>query len=270
MGKKSSNAPAPDPRLVEAQIRSMGIQDDAIQRILANSEALMPVQREQLQFGLDSARQAYEDSRADRDWMLQRRGQLGALQDRLVLDANAFNTEERRNELRGEAYADVNQAFAGAQDMDLRAMGRMGINPSSGRALALGNQTSIAQAAALASAGRKVSQAARAEGYALTDRAANALAGYPSMGMQATGAGAGFGMAGLGLANQGLAGVNSGFNSAGGLAGQMGDNAAGMYSAMGTYKNGQDQIAASRDPFNTILGAAAGMGTAWGLGKLTK
>ena len=90
------------------------------------------------------------------------------------------------------------------------------------------------------------------------------------MGMQATGAGAGFGMAGLGLANQGLAGVNSGFTSAGGLAGQMGDNAAGMYGAMGTYKNGQDQIAASNNPLNTILGAAAGMGTAWGLGQLTK
>lgn len=40
-----------------------------------------------------------------------------------------------------------------------------------------------------------------------------------------------------------------------------------MYGAQASYKNSQDQIAASSDPFNTILGAAAGIGTAWALKK---
>ena len=36
-----------------------------------------------------------------------------------------------------------------------------------------------------------------------------------------------------------------------------------MYGAQANYKNAQDQIAAQNDPFNTILGAAAGVGTSW-------
>ena len=62
MGSKSSNAPAPDPRLVEAQIRSMGIQDDVIKRVMQQSEEIQPLQKEQLQFGLDTARTAYDQS----------------------------------------------------------------------------------------------------------------------------------------------------------------------------------------------------------------
>jgi hypothetical protein len=51
----------------------------------------------------------------------------------------------------------------------------------------------------------------------------------------------------------------------------MGSNATSMYGAQASYKNSQDQIAASNDPFNTILGAAAGgagaVGMAYGLKK---
>lgn len=268
MGSKTSNAPAPDPRLVDAQIRSMGIQDEMIRRITENSDAMLPLQREQMQFGLDASRQAYNDSRDDRTWMLSRRGQLSGMQDRLARDADEFNTEDRRAQMRGEAMADVNQGFSMARDQGLRTMGRMGVNPNSGRAMAFNNEASLAQAAALSNASQKVNQAARAEGFALTDRAVNALAGYPAMSMQATGAGAGYGASGLGMVNQGLAGMNSGYGAAGSLAGQMGSNAAGMYGAMGSYKNGQDQIAAQNNPLGMVLGTATGAATRFGLGKL--
>ena len=102
------------------------------------------------------------------------------------------------------------------------------MNPNSGMALALGNQNSTQQAMAQAGASNKVRQAARAEGYALTDRASNALSGYPAMGMAATGAGAGFGASGLGIANNGLAGMNGGQSAMGSMAGNMGQNASGM------------------------------------------
>ena len=268
MGSKSSNAPAPDPRLVEAQINSMGVQDDMVRRIIQNSDEMLPLQREQLQFGMDTARQAYGDSRDDRAWMLGRRGELSNLQDTLIQDAREYDSGERRAQMRGEAFADVNAAFSNARAQGMRTMGRMGVNPNSGRTLALNNEASLAQAAALSSASNKVNQAARAEGFALTDRAVNALAGYPAMSMQATGAGAGYGASGLGMANQGLAGMNSGYGAAGGMAGQMGSNAAGMYGAMGSYKNGQDQIAAQNNPLGMVLGAATGAATGWGLGKL--
>jgi hypothetical protein len=267
MGGKSSSAPPPDPRLVEAQIRSMGIQDGAIQQIMANADRLMPLQEEQMRFGIDASRNAYNQSQEDRNWMLGRRGSLSGLQDRLVQDAQSFNTDDRRDQLAGEAIGDVNQAFSAAGDAQRRGLSRMGVNPNDGKFAAMGNQMAMGQALAQSSAANKVRQAARMEGYGLTDRATNALAGYPAMGMQATGAGAGFGAAGLGVANQGLAGMNSGFGAGGQMAGQMGSNATNMWGAQASYKNQQDQIAASSDPFNTMLGAAAGVGTSWAMGK---
>ena len=174
MGSKSSSAPAPDPRLVEAQIKSMGIQDDAIQRVMQQSEEIQPLQKEQLQFGLDSARTAYDQSQQDRTWMLGRRGSLTTMQDTLVNDAKSFNEGDKANELAGKAMADVNQGFANAEGQQTRALSRMGVNPSSGKALAMGNQTAIAKAAALAAAGSGARDRARMEGYALTDRATNA------------------------------------------------------------------------------------------------
>ena len=262
MGSKSSNAPAPDPRLVEAQIRSMGIQDDVIKRVMQQSEEIQPLQKEQLQFGLDTARTAYDQSQQDRTWMLDRRGSLTTMQDTLAQDARSFNTEDKANELAGKAMADVNQGFANAEGQQSRALARMGVNPSSGKALAMGNQTAIAKATALTAAGSGARDRARMEGYALTDRATNALAGYPAMGMQATGAGAGYGASGTNIANQGLAGMNSGFGAAGTMAGQMGQNATSMFGAQASYKNGADKAAADANPFGAILGAGATLGAA--------
>ena len=262
MGSKSSNAPAPDPRLVEAQIRSMGIQDDVIKRVMQQSEEIQPLQKEQLQFGLDSARTAYDQSQQDRTWMLDRRGSLTTMQDTLAQDARSFNTEDKANELAGKAMADVNQGFANADGQQTRALARMGVNPSSGKALAMGNQTAIAKATALAAAGSGARDRARTEGYALTDRAANALAGYPAMGMQATGAGAGYGASGTNIANQGLAGMNSGYGAAGTMAGQLGSNATGMFGAQASYKVGADKAAADANPMGALIGAGAQLGAA--------
>lgn len=265
-GGKSSNVPAPDPRLVEAQIRSMGFQDEAIQQIMKTSREMLPMQNEQMQFGLDSARTAYGQSQEDRSWMLDRRGSLSGMQDQLINDAKTFNTEDRTDQMRGQAMGDVNQAFSNSRDQGARAMARMGVNPNSGRMDSLNMQTSIAQAAAMAGAGQKANAVARAEGYALTDRATNALSGYPSMSMQATGAGAGFGMAGLNAANQGLAGMNSGFGAGSQAAGQLGQNATSMFGAQANYKLGADKQAADSDPFASLMGAGAKLGAAW-IGK---
>lgn len=54
-GGKGGGAPAPDPRLIEAQIKSLGVQDDVIQRVIGNSERLQPLQEEQLPFEGPSA-----------------------------------------------------------------------------------------------------------------------------------------------------------------------------------------------------------------------
>ena len=82
------------------------------------------------------------------------------------------------------------------------------------------------------------------------------------MGMQATGAGAGFGASGTNIANQGLAGMNSGFGAAGTMAGQMGQNATSMFGAQANYKLGADKAAADANPMGALLGAGAQLGAA--------
>jgi len=266
-GGKGSSAPPPDPRLVKAQIKSMGIQDDAILEVLKNSRELQPLQREQLQLGLAATKRGQEESAADRAYGLERRGQLSTQQDRMIQDAADFNTEDRRAEMVGEATGDVRQSFDAARGISNRGLMRYGVNPGEARFAGSSMQMATQEALAGASAANKVRQAARLEGYSLTDRAGNALAGYPAFSGNATSATAGFGSAGLGLANTGLAGMNSGFGAAGGMAGEMGANATDMFNAQANYKNTQDQIAASNDPFNTILGAATGVGSAWAMNK---
>ena len=255
---RGSSAAAPDPRLVEAQIRSMGITDRSIERILTNSEEMAPLQRQQLQDSISRGTSLYGQGQEDRSYGLQRRGVLTGLQDRMVKDANEFNTADRREQLAAEAQADVTSAYDNAAAMQARGLERSGVNPNSGKYMAMQNQNSLARAASSASAANKTRQAARLEGFQLNDRASNAFSGYPASTASSVGMGLNTARFGLDSANTGLAGMNSGYTAAGGMAGQMGQNASGMYGAMGSFKNGQDQIAAQNDPMNTILGAAAG------------
>lgn len=256
-----SGAPAPDPRLVEAQIRSMGFQDDAIQEMVSNARRLAPVQQEQMQFGLDTSRTAWDQSQADRSYSLERRGELTTLQDRMIGDANSFNAEAKGEQYAAQATADVGMQAEMARQAQTRGLQRMGVNPSSGKMLTMQSQMGLSEAAAKAGASNKVREAARLEGYGLTDRASNALSGYPAMGMATTGSGAGFGANGLNIANQGLAGANSGWGAAATGAGAMGANATGMFNAQANFKTAQDGI--QGEMMGSILGAGAQLGAAF-------
>lgn len=265
-GGKGSSAPAPDPRLVEAQVKSMGIQDDVIQRMMSQSDEMLPIQKEQLQFGLDSAKTAFQQSQDDRAYALERRGQLTGLQDKMISDAKSFDSGARGNELANQAQADVGQQFANSRDQTARSMARMGINPNSGKSLAINSQLGVAEAAAKAGVSSSARESARSEGYALTDRASNALAGYPSMGMSATGAGAGYGASGIGLANASLAGQNSGYGSAAQVAGQLGTNATGMYGQQANFNLQNQQMSNSSSSgmwgaLGSVAGAAMSAGS---------
>lgn len=265
-GGKGSSAPPPDPRLIEAQIRSMGVQEDAIKEVMANARRLQPLQEEQMQFGLQTAKTAYDQSQQDREWFLGQRGRLTKAQNDVSDYATAFDTDDRRDQLAGQAIGDVNQAFSAQQGALTRNMARTGVNPNDGKFAAMSNQNAIAAASAQATAANRTREVARGEGIQLKSNVANMLSGYPAMGMQATGNGAGFGGLGLNTVNAGLAGQNSGWGAAGQMAGQMGGSATNMFGAQANYKNQQDQIAAASDPTAALLGAGATLGAAW-IGK---
>lgn len=250
---KSASAPTPDPALIAAQIKSMGIQDASIQQILKNSNEMLPLQKQQLEFGLNAAKTGFQQSQDDREWALGRRQALTSLQDRMISEAAGFSAEQRGSQLAGQNAADVQQAAATAEaDADL-SLRRSGVSPSSGRALAIRQAMSLGKTATLADAMSKGRAQAKLEGIQLTDRASNALAGYPAMGMSASGAGVNTGTVGVNLTNAGVVGQNSGFSAAGTIAGQMGGNAAGMYGTMGNYQANMSQ--AEGQATGSIVGA---------------
>lgn len=248
------STPAPDPRLVEAQVKNLGVQDQMIAQIVQNTNEMAPIQKEQTQFALDTAKTAWNQSQSDRDYAIGRRDQLTGLQDVMTREARTFNTEAKREELAGQAGADVSQAYTSAQRTGAAEMARMGINPADGKYGAAGNALTAGTALATAQAKNGARTAARAEGQQLTNRAANVLSGYPGMGMQTTAATAGYGASGQNIANTGLAGLNSGYSQASGMAGNAGSAAKNMWSAQSNAYQ-QDQSAQS-----SATGAMVGIG----------
>jgi hypothetical protein len=236
----------------------MGIQDSAIQDILSISKDMAPLQKESMQFALDSGKTAYGQSQSDREWMLGRRENLTGLQDTMLADAQGFNEDGRADQLAGQAQADVTASFDNAAGIQSRNLARMGINPSAGKSLAMGNQTNIARAVAGAGAANKAREGARLEGYSLTDRAANTLSGYPEMATTTTGSGASIAANGVNIANAGTEGLMSGNKTAASVAGSMGSNASSMWGAQSSYKNGQDSANQGDSPA-AIMGGLGGM-----------
>lgn len=261
-GKGGSSAPAPNPELVAGQLKSMEYQNKAIQQMMDNNATMQPLQKEQMQFGLDSAKTAYGQAQDDRGWMLGRRGNLTGLQDQQIADAKGFNEGNRGEQLANDAYENVTNATASAQGMTGRAMAARGINANSGAAMAALSGNQLAGSMNAARAGNMARDAARQEGYQLTDRASNSLAGYPAMGMAATGAGAGYGASGVGIANSGLAGMNSGQTAVGSAAGGMGSNATGMYGAQANYQTSMDKNQGDGGA-GMLVGLAQAGATAW-------
>lgn len=262
-GKGGSSAPPPDPQLVAAQIKSMGFQDEAIQQLMGISRDMAPLQKQQLQDAITNGKTSWNQAQSDRTWSLGKRDQLDTAQAPLLAEAANFNEGTRRSGMMAEAEADIGSAFDSAQGQQARGLQRMGVNPGSGRSVAMSNQSELAQASARATAGRTVSAAAKAEGLSLKTSAVNMLSGYPAMASGNTVAANGYGVQGVGLSAQSAAGQNSGFSAAGNLAGSMGSNASSMYGAQANYKNAQDKIKQDSDPTGALLGAGAQVGAAF-------
>lgn len=257
--KGSQAAPAPDPALIEAQIKSMGIQDEVIKQIMATSQDMMPLQKEQLQFGLDSAKTAYQQAQDDRVYALGKRAQYDDALKPMADEANNFDEEARGQELYSKAAADISQKAAAARDQTRRQLSRTGANPSDGMAVAMESKSAMDEALAKAMAGARSRDAATNEGRGLRANLVNTLAGFPSQAAGLTGSGANFGASGINMTNASLSGMNSGFGAAGTTAGQMGANASNMYNAQSNF-NLNNQKLANDNPYMSMLGAAVGTG----------
>lgn len=92
------------------------------------------------------------------DTLTDRVGDFNDLQDKYSSAAFNYNSADRQDQVSGAASADVSGKFDVAQQDAQRQMSRRGVNPASGRSLALTNQLGIAKASAMAAAANKARQ----------------------------------------------------------------------------------------------------------------
>lgn len=122
----------------------------------ARANAISDAQLEAMQFATDEARTAAERNRT----------QFQPLEDRIVADAQDYDTTGRRQQAAQEASADVEQAFGSAQQANNRAIMRTGGTVGGGRAQALMADYAMGKAKATAGATTGAVKNVEQQGYA--------------------------------------------------------------------------------------------------------
>jgi len=107
------------------------------------------------------------------------------LEDKMVKEANEYDTPERRQQAMGAAQSEVATQFDAQRENAQRELEAYGIDPSSTRYAALDIGVRTSQAAAQAAAGTMASNRVEDTGRALRQDAINIGKGYPSQIAQA-------------------------------------------------------------------------------------
>ena len=183
---------------------------------------------------------------------------------RIVDDANLYNTAGYQEQLAGQAVGDISNAEEVARQNQAMRDRSYGINPTAG-ASGLGfNANNVAAALAKAQAGTQTREMAKQLGLQKQANVFNMASGLPAQSLASSNSAVNTGTAGTAATESGqnatlktssAANASSqtamgGWNSVGGLG-------VNKYSADINNYNAQ----AAANPWNTILGAAAGVGT---------
>lgn len=191
---------------------------------------------------------AKQDALGD-EYAAYNRNTFRPLEQRIVSEAQAYDTPERRAAAQAAAAADVESAYGSSMAGLNRQLGRAGVVPGSGRSMALQQDAALAHAGALAGATTGASRQVETLGAARLADAANLGRGLPSAqtaavgtalqaGNSAVNSGTGAinqSAAGMGLMNGAFGGAMQGDSVAGNLYGQGATNymrQAALYSDM--------------------------------------
>lgn len=273
-----SSTPPPDPNVGLAQREMTEIARSAEARAAASdkyfNETLAPKYLEQIDFANKIAKDQYtKQSEAqdfsmglakkydDRYWAT-----TAKQQDAFYDSVDKYDTAAARDEMAGQAGADVEQATAINQQALQRGLARRGVNPGSGASAAATQQASTEGALARAGAMTLAQRAAKAEGLQLRAQAAGLggnltgatssfLGGSAAAGGAASGAGTG-GLSALGNYTNALGSNTAGYNATTGLATQNFNNVGnlGMQEWLEKSKVAQQNA----NGFNQIIGAGLG------------
>lgn len=258
-----SSAPPPDPRLVQQQINSMGLQNQAITTMLQEQQTLQPLQTAQMQATLDSTKQATTNAASDYAYATGQRAMLAPLQQQMVTDANTYNTTDNATKLANQSASDITQAFGSRQGNMIQQLQDYGVNPSSGQMLAMDNSNNIAEATAKAEGMTQARTQAQQTGWDLTSRAAQSLSGTPQLALSSNAQLGSAAIAAQNGVNAGVSGILAPLSTVSGSAGAAAGTAGQAYGTqLNAYTNSQNANQASQDNTTSAIGSAAGMALA--------
>lgn len=262
----SSKPPKPDPLIGHAAMSNAelakemaGVARDQLawekDRAAKQDPLIQKIVDQQIQSGDANA------DRAESQWQIYR-DLFAPVEERVVKDANEFDSQERKDRMAAEAGADVARGYQGALKSNQRAMGRLGVNPNSGRFQALAQELNLGLAKETAGAMNKARRDTELQGMAMREGAAKFGRNMPNTGLAADAAslhagdsatgnmatGAGIRNAGMNAAQNWFGGVTHANSSAGNL-------------GLGQY---QGQLNAWQQANQNSALGAAGLGSLFG------
>lgn len=170
-GGGGASAPAADPNIGLAQQKMAQISEDYLTQWKTEVWPEMKAQaqkqevRADEQFELDKVTQQKQSAIADEQYA-RYKDTFRPMQDDIVREANAYDTEANRERMAQEAIGDTKNAFAIKAADDERKMQSYGINPTSGQFSGMRNANSVLEAATAASAATRTREAAKQLGWA--------------------------------------------------------------------------------------------------------
>lgn len=233
------DAPVRDEREFQALLRQMDLSERAYgyfeESDRWNRERLAKLDAEQSEVTADFRRaQQKADQRADEAYDYYMDNGRPMI-DRVLQDANNYDSEGTLAQLRAKASADVEQAFNAQRTSAMQAMGRMGVNPSSGRFASTLAAGGAKAALAKVHTANTMTEQRKAQGAQMRQQAGNLVSGMPAQSLAFSGQGTASGGATI-------SGGNSGMQNALGLQGAFAQGMGTTGNMMGSVTQGWANI----------------------------
>lgn len=281
-GGDTPSAPAPDPNIGIAAQQNAEVAKEALDFNKQVYEEGKPRQAKMdalsekvIQDQLDVSAQS--KAQAESQW--QRFQQYFVpVEDQMVKDAMTYDSPEEQERMAGQAAADVENAYAQSGEQQKRRLTSMGINPSSGTALAVSNANDLMKASDKAGGMNNARIMARDKGITLRAGTANFGRNMPNTAANAYGitlqggnSAVGNGAASNNMALQNADGMNKGFNTAINGNQSAGNLLLGQYGAQVNAWNAQQAAdAASSAGFGQMAGQLGAAYLQYGSSKKIK
>jgi hypothetical protein len=204
-------------------------------------------------------------ARAESQWQIYR-DLFAPVEERMVKDANEFDSQARKDRMAAEAGGDVVRGYQAARDASQRSMERMGINPNSGRFQALAQETSLGLAKDTAGAMNKARRDTELQGMAMRQGAAQFGRNMPTTGIATDAAALNAGNSATGnlatqagLHNAALNTAQSWFGGSTGANNSAGNTMLNQYQGqLGAWQQQQQNKAAALEGLGSLVGTLGG------------